>query len=99
MFVHLVPAYYEPNILGTLTALLGSRYPHGRLHVVVATRAEEELTPHPLMGSTTAELVPPRPAPRPANSVLENAALKAAGLLLLRDHADPLRELVSELSR
>jgi dTDP-4-dehydrorhamnose reductase len=49
--------------------------------------------------TTTAELVPPRPAPRPANSVLENASLKAAGLPLLRDHAEPLRELVSELSR
>ncbi len=56
-FVHLVPAYYEPNIVQTLTALLASRYPHGRLHVIVATRAEEELEPHPLMPATTAELV------------------------------------------
>jgi hypothetical protein len=57
VFVHLVPAYYEPNIVETLTALLGSRYPHGLLHVVVATRAEEDLAPHPLMAATTAELV------------------------------------------
>jgi glycosyl transferase family 2 len=57
VFVHLVPAYYEPKIEETLTALLGSRYPHGRLRVIVATRAEEELAPHPLMGATTAELV------------------------------------------
>jgi glycosyl transferase family 2 len=56
-FVHLVPAYYEPNIVETLSALLTSRYPHGRLHVVVATRTEEELTPHPAMPATTAELV------------------------------------------
>src|SRR6266446_1697787 len=56
-FVHLVPAYYEPNIVATLTALLASRYPHGRLHVIVATRTEEELEPHPLMPATTAELV------------------------------------------
>jgi hypothetical protein len=57
VFVHLVPAYYEPSIVQTLTALLGSRYPHGRLHVIVATRAEEARTPHPLMETTTAELV------------------------------------------
>ncbi|HXH84549.1 MAG TPA: hypothetical protein VNN07_16715, partial [Candidatus Tectomicrobia bacterium] len=57
VFVHLVPAYYEPAIAGTLAALLGSRYPETRLHVVVVTREEEERAPHPLMGATTAEVV------------------------------------------
>jgi len=57
VFVHLVPAYYEPDIVQTVSALLGSRYPHGRLHVIVATRAEEELAPHPMMPATTAEMV------------------------------------------
>lgn len=57
VFVHLVPAWQEPAIAQTLAALLGSRYPHGRLHVVVATRAEEERAPHPLMEAPTAELV------------------------------------------
>jgi cellulose synthase/poly-beta-1,6-N-acetylglucosamine synthase-like glycosyltransferase len=52
-----VPAFYEPGIAETLTALLGSRYPHGRLHVIVATREEEERAPHPSMPTTTAELV------------------------------------------
>jgi cellulose synthase/poly-beta-1,6-N-acetylglucosamine synthase-like glycosyltransferase len=56
-FVHLVPAWQEPNITVTLAALLASRYPHGRLHVVVATREEEERTPHPQMDASTAELV------------------------------------------
>ena len=44
---------------------------------------------------TTAELDPPRPAPRPANSVLDNAALRAAGLPLLRDFREPLAELIA----
>jgi len=57
VFVHLVPAYYEPAVGGTLAALLASRYPHNRLHVVVVTREEEEAAPHPLMETTTAELV------------------------------------------
>jgi len=57
VFVHLVPAYQEPAIATTLRALLGSRYPHGKLHVVVVTKGEEEQAPHPLMAAPTAELV------------------------------------------
>jgi dTDP-4-dehydrorhamnose reductase len=45
----------------------------------------------------TADLVPPRPAPRPANSVLDNAALRLQGLPLLGDHHEPLERLVKEL--
>jgi cellulose synthase/poly-beta-1,6-N-acetylglucosamine synthase-like glycosyltransferase len=56
-FVHLLPAYQEPTIVGTLSALLASRYPHGRLHVVVITRQEEDEHPHPLMEASTSELV------------------------------------------
>ncbi len=44
VFLHLVPAYQEPEIAGTVGALVASRYPHGRLHVVVVTREEEERT-------------------------------------------------------
>ena len=46
---------------------------------------------------TTAELQPPRPARRPANSVLDNAVLRAAGIRLLRDFTEPLRETVEAL--
>jgi len=46
---------------------------------------------------TTAELDPPRPAPRPANSVLENAALRMSGLPLLPHYREPLERLVREL--
>ena len=46
---------------------------------------------------STSDLDPPRPAPRPANSVLDNAAWCAAGLPALRDFRAPLAELVAKL--
>ena len=47
----------------------------------------------------TAELKPIRPARRPANSVLDNVVLRAAGIELLRDFGEPLRETVQALSQ
>jgi dTDP-4-dehydrorhamnose reductase len=46
---------------------------------------------------TTAELDPPRPAPRPANSVLDNAALRLGGLPLLPHYRESLDRLLREL--
>jgi dTDP-4-dehydrorhamnose reductase len=46
---------------------------------------------------TTADLDPPRPARRPANSVLENAALRLQGLPLLPHYRESLDRLVAEL--
>ncbi len=46
---------------------------------------------------TTAEMQPPRPAPRPAYSVLDNAALRISGMPLLADHHEPLERLAKEL--
>lgn len=46
---------------------------------------------------STAELDPPRPAPRPANSVLDNAVWRDAGFEPLRDFRAPLDELVARL--
>ena len=45
----------------------------------------------------TADLDPPRPAPRPANSVLDNAALRFGGLPLLPHFREPLERLVRRL--
>jgi dTDP-4-dehydrorhamnose reductase len=45
----------------------------------------------------TTDLQPPRPAPRPANSVLDNTALRASGLPLLADFREPLERLVRAL--
>ena len=44
---------------------------------------------------TTADLDPPRPAPRPANSVLDNAALRLSGVELLADYHEPLERTVA----
>lgn len=43
----------------------------------------------------TADLVPPRPAPRPANSVLANDALVAAGIAPLGDYRPALDRLLA----
>lgn len=46
---------------------------------------------------TTADLQPPRPAPRPANSVLDHLGLRLAGQPLLAHWSEPLERLVKEL--
>ena len=45
----------------------------------------------------TNELQPPRPAQRPANSVLHNGALLAAGIQLLPEYREALQRLVRQL--
>jgi hypothetical protein len=57
VFLHVVPAWEEPRIATTLRALLGSPYPHGKRHVVVVTREDEEQWPNPGMEVSTADLV------------------------------------------
>lgn len=56
------------------------------------------LDPQRVSPVTTADLQPPRPARRPENSVLENSALRAAGIPLLDDFRVPLARLVKRLA-
>lgn len=53
--------------------------------------------PGMVLPCATADLQPARPAPRPANSVLDNAVLRGSGLAPMRDFREPLHELVSAL--
>ena len=46
---------------------------------------------------STEELDPPRRAPRPRYSVLDNAALRLSGIPLMADHGEPLARLIKEL--
>jgi dTDP-4-dehydrorhamnose reductase len=47
---------------------------------------------------STSDLDPPRPAPRPANGVLDNARWRDSGRPPLRDFREPLAELVARLT-
>jgi dTDP-4-dehydrorhamnose reductase len=55
--------------------------------------------PERVLAISTAELDPPRPAPRPAFSVLDNAALRLSGLPELPEWQDGLARLVSAITQ
>jgi len=62
-----------------------------------ATLAAAGMDPGRVEPIATADLDPPRPAPRPANSRLDNAALRLSGLPPLPEWQDSLSRLVSAL--
>ncbi len=62
-----------------------------------ATLAAAGLDPGMVEPIATADLDPPRPAPRPANSRLDNAALRLSGLPLLPPWTEALERLVKVL--
>lgn len=61
---------------------------------VVAAAGHDPERVHPI---TTSQLNPQRPAKRPANSVLDNAALRLGGIELLGDHKVAVENVVREL--
>ncbi|HEY7946629.1 MAG TPA: dTDP-4-dehydrorhamnose reductase [Acidimicrobiales bacterium] len=98
---------FTADLAGTV-AMLGTERLPGVFHVTNqgatswyefagAVLAAAGHDPGRVQAITTAELDPPRPAPRPANSVLDNAALRLAGLPLLPDWHDGLERLVPAL--
>jgi dTDP-4-dehydrorhamnose reductase len=64
---------------------------------VRAILTEAGADPTRVLPIKTSELDPPRPAPRPANSVLDNTALRLSGLPVLPDWQDALARLVPVL--
>lgn len=97
------------DLAGAVHRLVGGRLP-GTFHVtnsgattwfafaqdVVALAGGDPARVRPV---ATGDLDPPRAAPRPVNSVLDGAALRLSGLPSLRDHHEPLAELVHGLRR
>ena len=61
---------------------------------VVAAMGKDPAMVQPI---ATVDLQPARPAPRPANSVLDNTVLRMAGFTPTRDFREPLRETVEAL--
>jgi dTDP-4-dehydrorhamnose reductase len=66
----------------------------GFVRAVLATAGHDPSRVEPI---ATAELDPPRPAHRPANSRLDNAALRLSGLPLLPRWEDALIRLIAVL--
>ncbi len=68
---------------------------HGLVCEVLAAAGHDPSRVRPI---ATADLDPPRAAPRPAYSVLDGAALRGLGYEPLPDFRDPLARLVKEIS-
>jgi dTDP-4-dehydrorhamnose reductase len=98
---------FTPDLAGAIRRLVLGRHP-GLFHITNqgattwfdlarATFAASGQDPDRVVPITTADLDPPRLAPRPAYSVLDNLALRVSGLPLLDDWHTPLERLVKEL--
>jgi dTDP-4-dehydrorhamnose reductase len=99
---------FTADLAGVVTVLATERLP-GLFHVtnqgvtswyefagaVLAAAGHDPAMVEPI---TTADLDPPRPAPHPANSVLDNAALRLSGFPLLPDWHEALDRLVPAMT-
>ena len=100
-------ATFTDDLAGMIRVLVASRRP-GLFHITnqgATTWYRLACETYRLAGAdaslvrptSAAALDPPRPAPRPAYSVLDNAALRLSGVPLLPDHHEPLERLVKAL--
>jgi dTDP-4-dehydrorhamnose reductase len=100
---------FTADLAGAISVLATERMPgifhvtnqgattwHGLAAAVLEASGDDPTRVEPI---PTVELTPPRPAPRPANSVLDNAALRLAGMPLLPEWHDGLERLIAALSR
>jgi dTDP-4-dehydrorhamnose reductase len=67
---------------------------HGFAREVFAAAGHD---PDRILPIGTADLDPPRPAPRPANSVLDGMAWRMCGFEPSRDFREPLAEVIARL--
>ncbi|MHB1891853.1 MAG: dTDP-4-dehydrorhamnose reductase [Acidimicrobiales bacterium] len=99
---------FTADLAGALTLLATERLP-GIYHVTNqgattwfdlarAVLAATGQDPGRVEAISTADLVPARPAARPASSVLDNMAMRATGLALLPDWHDALERLVKTIT-
>jgi dTDP-4-dehydrorhamnose reductase len=100
---------FTADLARTVASLAVDRVP-GTFHVTNAgpttwfdfARAVLEAAGHDparVEAIATTDLDPPRPAPRPANSVLDNAALRLMGMPLLPPWRDALERMVEATAR
>jgi dTDP-4-dehydrorhamnose reductase len=98
---------FTADLAGVLAVLATERLP-GTFHVTNAgvtswygfARAVLEVAGHDpgrVEPVATADLAPPRPAPRPANSALDNAALRLLGRAPMPDWRDGLERLLGAI--
>lgn len=82
----------RPGLFHVTNQGVTSWYGFARAVLVAAGHDPERVQP-----ISTRELDPPRPAPRPAFSVLDNSVLRHSGIPLLPDYHEPLERTVKGL--
>jgi dTDP-4-dehydrorhamnose reductase len=92
-FVHRVVTERRPGLFHATNQGAVSWYQFARAVMESAGHDPDRVEP-----CATADLDPPRPAPRPANSVLDDVALRLSGLPPLPDYRESLDRVVAALT-